>query len=85
MALTCSNQQPNGTTITSFTFTNPIKLDFKSYTTWKQQILSSIRGNGLEGYINGSRLCPDQFLPPRYGYEGSYSNIEGQENPEYTT
>ncbi|KAL9438183.1 hypothetical protein AB3S75_023949 [Citrus x aurantiifolia] len=64
MALIGSNQQSNNTPITSFTVTNPIKRDRSNYMIWKQQVLSSIRGNGLEGYIDGSRICPGQFLPP---------------------
>ena len=84
MALIGSNQQSSNTSITSFTFTNPIKLDRANYTIWKQQVLSSIRGNGLEGYIDGSRICPSQFLSPEARSEGSSSSsIEGQESPEY--
>ena len=83
MALIGSNQQSSNTTITFFTFTNPIKLDRSNYMIWKQQVLSSIHGNSLEGYIDGSRLCPDQFLPSESRSEGSSSSIEGQENPEY--
>ncbi|KAH9731198.1 retrovirus-related pol polyprotein from transposon RE1 [Citrus sinensis] len=84
MALIGSNQQSSNTSITSFTFTNPIKLDRANYTIWKQQVLSLIRGNGLEGYIDGSRICPSQFLSPEARSEGSSSSsIEGQENPEY--
>ena len=78
MALTSSNSQPN----TSFTFTNPVKLDRTNYTIWKQQVLSSIRGNGLEGYIDGSKLYPNQYLFSESGITSS-SNIEAQaqENP----
>ncbi|KAH9684575.1 hypothetical protein KPL70_013597 [Citrus sinensis] len=77
----CSNQQSSNSIVTSFTFTNPIKLDRSNYTIWKQQVLSSIRGNGLEGYIDGSRICPGQFLPPEIRSKGSSSSIKGQENP----
>ena len=84
MALIGSNQQSSNISITSFTFTNPIKLDRANYTIWKWQVLSSIRGNSLEGYIDGSRICPSQFLSLEARSEGfSSSNIEGQENPEY--
>ncbi|KAH9723455.1 retrovirus-related pol polyprotein from transposon RE1 [Citrus sinensis] len=84
MALIGSNQQSSNTSINFFTFTNPIKLDRANYMIWKQQVLSSIRGNGLEGYIDISRICPSQFLSPGAKSEGSSSfSIEGQENPEY--
>lgn len=44
-------------------------------------MLSLVRGNGLESYIDGSNLCPDQYLSP--GSEGTSSITEGHENPEY--
>ena len=46
----------------SFSFVTPIKLDQNNYTLWRTQILASIKGNGLEGFINGDRECPEQFL-----------------------
>ncbi|KAH9781043.1 retrovirus-related pol polyprotein from transposon RE2 [Citrus sinensis] len=67
MASSSSNPSTHVSSRTSFTFTTPIKLDRTNYTIWKQQVLSSIRGNGLENYIDESRLCPDQFLPNRSG------------------
>lgn len=79
MALTNSNSQSNASAIASFTFTTPVKLDRTNYTIWKQQVLSLVRGNGLESYIDGSNLCPDQFLSP--GSEGTSSITEGHENP----
>ncbi|KAH9740738.1 retrovirus-related pol polyprotein from transposon RE2 [Citrus sinensis] len=80
MALTSSSSQLN----TSFTFTTPIKLDRTNYTIWKQQVLSSIRGNGLESYIDGSKICPTQYLFSESRIASS-SNTEAQaqENPEY--
>ena len=42
---------------------------------------SSIRGNGFESYIDGFRLCPNQFLPNRSGSDEA--NGEDQENPDY--
>ena len=70
----------SGTSFT-FTFTTPIKLDRTNYTIWKQQVLSSIRGNGLKSYIDGSKLCPYQFFPNRSGFDEA--NREDQENPDY--
>ena len=49
--------------ILTFTFTTPIKLDRSNYTIWKSQILSVIRANNLEGFLDGSRTCPNQLLP----------------------
>ncbi|KAH9659677.1 hypothetical protein KPL70_023950 [Citrus sinensis] len=81
MAFSSSNPSAHILSGTSFTFTTPIKLDRTNYTIWKQQVLSSIRGNGLENYIDESKLCPDQFLPNR-SRSGEASG-EGCENPDY--
>ncbi|KAH9785453.1 retrovirus-related pol polyprotein from transposon RE1 [Citrus sinensis] len=54
MASSSSNQ----TTNVSYTFPTPIKLDRSNYLIWKMQVLASIQGNGLEGYIDGSITAP---------------------------
>ncbi|KAH9801347.1 retrovirus-related pol polyprotein from transposon RE1 [Citrus sinensis] len=61
MASSSSNQ----TTAVSYTFLTPIKLDRSNYMIWKMQVLASIQGNGLEGYIDGSITAPysDQRIP----------------------
>lgn len=28
---------------------------------WRNQVLASIKGNGLEGFITGTNECPDQY------------------------
>ena len=66
---------------TSFTFTTPIKLDRTNYTIWKQQILTSIRRNGLESYIDESKPCPERFLLDRSG-SGEVGG-EDRENPDF--
>ena len=78
IALTSSNSQPSS----NFLFTTLVKLDCTNYTIWRQQVLSSICGNGLECYIDGSKLSPDQYMPSKSGF-ASYSNTEAQENPKY--
>lgn len=47
-------------------------------------MLTSIKGNGLEGYINGECVCPGQFLPLT-STEASTStgSKSGEVNPEY--
>ena len=81
MASSSSNPSAHILSGTSFTFTTPIKLDRTNYTIWKQQVLSSIRGNGLENYIDESRLCPYQFLPNRSRF--GEASEEDRENPDY--
>ncbi|KAH9646728.1 retrovirus-related pol polyprotein from transposon RE1 [Citrus sinensis] len=85
-AMASSSSNPNiNQTVSSFTFTNPIKLDRSNYTIWKSQILSTIRANGLESLLDGTRKCPNQFHNQE---EASLSSdrvtvAEPQENPEF--
>ena len=39
-----------------------IKLDDSNYLVWKMQLLNIVIANGLEGYLDGSMVCPSQFL-----------------------
>lgn len=56
---------------------------------WKFQILSSVHANGLEGFLNGTKICPDQLLTQEiesYGVEnavGESSVDRSQENPAF--
>ena len=68
--------------ISTFTFTTPIKLDKSNYTIWKSHILSAIRANDLEDFLNGSRTCPNQLLT---GESTSTDAAIISENPAYTT
>ena len=67
--------------VSSFTFTSPIKLDRSNYIIWKSHILSSVRANGLEDHLDSSKSCPDQFLQS----ESENSEVETQINPAFTT
>ncbi|KAH9695298.1 hypothetical protein KPL71_022713 [Citrus sinensis] len=79
MALAHSNQNTI-TSISSFTFTSPIKLDRSNYTIWKSQILSSVRANGLKDLLDSSKCCSDQFIP----HDSEDSTAETQINPAFT-
>ncbi|KAH9680638.1 retrovirus-related pol polyprotein from transposon RE1 [Citrus sinensis] len=46
----------------SFNFVTPIKLDQNNFILWRTQVLTTVKGNGLEGFINGDNKCPEQFL-----------------------
>ena len=60
---TNSNISPSNQSMqTTFSFITPIKLDRSNYMLWRNQVLVSIRGNRLEGYINGEKEVPTQFL-----------------------
>ncbi|KAL9426860.1 hypothetical protein AB3S75_033611 [Citrus x aurantiifolia] len=56
-AMANSNQSSH-----SYNFVTPIKLDHNNFMVWRNQVLASIKGNGLEGFINGTNPCPDQYL-----------------------
>ena len=78
MAIT-NNQNTVATNQTTFSFITPIKLDRSNYMLWKNQVLASIRGNRLEGYINGEKIAPNQFIASSVA-----SSSQQIENPEYT-
>lgn len=69
----------------SFSFMQPIELDRMNYLVFKTQVLASIIGNDLEGFINDDKPCPTQFLSELIG-ESSKSEVitrRPTENPEY--
>lgn len=47
---------------TSYYFVTPIKLDQDNFIVWSTQVPTSIKGNGLEGFINSESKCPIQYL-----------------------
>ena len=76
------NSNTNGSSsISSFTFTTLIKLDRSNYMIWKSQILSSVRANDIEGFLDGSKICPSQFLDDK----PRSSSVDLRENPAYVT
>ena len=46
----------------SYSFVTPIKLDQNNFIMWRTQVLASIKGNGLEGFINSDLKCPEKFI-----------------------
>ena len=46
----------------SFSFVTPVKLDQNNFILWRTQVLTSIKGNDLEGFINGDQECLEQFF-----------------------
>ena len=69
----------------SFSFITPVKLDQNNFIMWRTQVLTSIKGNDLEGFINGDHKCPEQFLSLFNTEEASESDaIESRSvNPEF--
>ena len=64
---------------TTLNFTVPIKLDRQNYLMWKSQVLPSIHGNELEGFINSTKPCPNKFLVVAVDDQ----TVEVTVNPEY--
>ncbi|KAL9408620.1 hypothetical protein AB3S75_047072 [Citrus x aurantiifolia] len=57
------NQSPTQhITSSTYIFTTPIKLTQNNFMLWRSQVISSIRANELEGFIDGSHTCPPRFL-----------------------
>ena len=83
MAIT-NNQNTVATNQTTFSFITPIKLDRSNYMLWKNQVLASIRGNRLEGYINGEKIAPNRFIASSSFAETAAGSSQQIENPEYT-
>ena len=74
-----STQQTNQQSQINFSFNTPIKLDRSNYLLWRFQVLASIRGNRLEGFINGTKPAPEEQFT-QVGADGSIQKID---NPEY--
>ena len=43
----------------SFTFATTVKLDRSNFILWRKQVLTSIRGNRLEGFISENQNIPE--------------------------
>ncbi|KAL9429085.1 hypothetical protein AB3S75_030986 [Citrus x aurantiifolia] len=63
----------------SFTFATTVKLDRSNFLLWRKQVLTSIRGNRLEGFISENQNIPEQYLS-QARTDGS---VEGTEYPAY--
>ncbi|KAF4375812.1 hypothetical protein F8388_014534 [Cannabis sativa] len=60
----------------------PLKLDRKNYVLWKTMVSTVIRGHRLEGFVNGTRPCPAEFIPTPATAEGE-PGFGVTINPEY--
>ena len=49
-------------TSSTYIFTTPIKLNQNNFILWRSQVISSIRANELEGFIDGSHICPPRVF-----------------------
>ena len=63
----------------TYVFTTPVKLIQNNFMLWKSQVVSNIRANELEGFIDGSHTCP----PRRFTNPGLNQTIITTRNPEY--
>ncbi|KAF4386308.1 hypothetical protein G4B88_003525 [Cannabis sativa] len=60
----------------------PLKLDRKNYVLWKTMVSTIIRGHRLEGFVNGTRPYPAEFIPTPATAEGE-PGFGVTINPEY--
>ncbi|KAF4393567.1 hypothetical protein F8388_023371 [Cannabis sativa] len=64
------------------TLTQPfsIKLDRNNYTLWRNLVSTIIMGHRLEGYVNGTKPCPTEFV----GAPGNGENTPDSTQPSHT-
>lgn len=58
----------------AFSFVIPIKPNQNSFILWCTQVLVSIKGNNLEGFINKDHECAEQFFLPKSNNRVSFFN-----------
>lgn len=39
-----------------------VKLENRNYLLWKSQFLPVLHAHGMIGYVDGSNMCPDEFI-----------------------
>lgn len=60
---------------TSFTFAATVKFNRSNSLLWHKQVLTSIKGNFLEGFITEPQIIPEQYLS-NLAVDGSTEKIE---------
>ncbi|KAL9414549.1 hypothetical protein AB3S75_042924 [Citrus x aurantiifolia] len=67
-------------TSNTYVFTTPIKLTQNNFMLWRSQVISSIRANELEGFVDGSHVCPLRYFtnPGPNGTTINTPNLEYQ-------
>ena len=66
-------------TSNTYVFTTPIKLTQNSFILWRSQVISNIRANELEDFVNGSHVCP----PRHFTNPGANGTTINTHNLEY--
>ncbi|XP_019173816.1 PREDICTED: uncharacterized protein LOC109169389 [Ipomoea nil] len=74
------NNSPN--TLTSAHHFVSLKLTHRNYLYWRTQVIPFLRGQGLLGFVDGTRSQPSPFLEVPAGSNSS-DNISTTENPAY--
>ena len=61
-----------------------LKLDRNNFAIWRSLILPAVRALDIEGFLDGSRVCPPRFVPNSNG-EGSSTSTQPHitVNPDY--
>ena len=53
----------------------------KNYNFWQSQVLLAVRAHGLEDFILGTKLCPEQYVPTHIS--PSSTEVIDKINPHY--
>ncbi|KAM6545892.1 hypothetical protein CsatB_026628 [Cannabis sativa] len=48
-----------------------LKLDMNNYSLWKTMVSTIVRGHRLDGFLNGTNICPSEFVSTGSTEEGS--------------
>ncbi|KAG9137250.1 hypothetical protein Leryth_023704 [Lithospermum erythrorhizon] len=48
--------------LTSFNHVVNVKLDVENYVIWKSQVLPTLRGLNLVGFMEGTSICPSEYV-----------------------
>ena len=75
--------QPSSLTLPFSSTLNPLalKLDRHNYNFWQSQVLLAVHVHGLEDFILGTKLCPEQYVPTHIS--PSSTEVIDKINPHY--
>ncbi|XP_019151007.1 PREDICTED: uncharacterized protein LOC109147805 [Ipomoea nil] len=74
----------NSNSLTSAHHFVSLKLTHRNYLYWRTQVIPFLRGQGLLGFVNGTRSQPSPFLEIPAG-DTSSDAVSTTENPAYAT
>ena len=71
MSFTGQVQAPSIVSLQNTLIPLTLKLDLNNFAIWRSLVLPAIRTLDLEGFLDGSRVCPARFIPNLTGESSS--------------